>query len=380
LNLNLEKIRKEFPVMEELIFFDHARVAPLPERVRQVVTTFVDDATRFGTAHYETWIKGIEKSRNNFARLINAGTDEVAFVKNTSEGLAIVANGLDWKSGDNVVIPDIEFPANVYPWWNLKRLGVETRMVHAVEGRVLFDDLVEQVDARTKLISISSVECNSGFRSDLNRIGMFCKEKGILFCVDAIQSLGIIPMDVKRDHIDFLSADGHKWMLSVEGLGGFYISRDVLEKVYPVTVGWGNMVNAADFMDYEFAFKPNAQRFEEGSLNTMSIHAFGAALDLLLETGVSNIEKRVLQLGDTILEQLTQRNLKIYSSTRPQERSGNIAFVMNQDISRLYEWMMAHKVKLTVRDGLVRLSPHFYNSEEEIMKFFELLDMYMKGK
>ena len=377
--LNLEKIRKEFPVTEELIFFDHARVAPVPERVRKVVTAFIEDATRFGTAHYETWMVGIEQARKSFARLINAGTDEVAFVKNTSEGLSIVANGLDWKSGDNVVIPDIEFPANVYPWWNLKRLGVETRMVHAVEGRVLFDDLVKQVDARTRLISISSVECNSGFRCDLNRIGAFCKEKGILFCVDAIQSLGLLPMDVKRDHIDFLSADGHKWMLSVEGLGGFYISRDVLEKVYPVTVGWGNMVNAADFMNYEFAFRPDAQRFEEGSPNTMSIHAFGSALDLLLETGIENIEQRVMALGDTILEQLQKRGLKIYSSTQPEERSGNIAFVMNQDVSRLYDWMLENKVKITVRDGLVRLSPHFYNSEDEILRCFDLLDKYLKN-
>ncbi len=378
--MNFENIKEEFPVTGELIFFDHARVAPLPERVRKVVTAFVDDATRHGTVHYETWMVGIEQSRKSFARLINAGTDEVAFVKNTSEGLSIVANGLGWKSGDNVVIPDIEFPANVYPWWNLKRLGVETRMVPAVEGRVLFDDLVKQVDARTRLISISSVECNSGFRCDLNRIGAFCKEKGILFCVDAIQSLGLLPMDVKRDHIDFLSADGHKWMLSVEGLGGFYISRGALEKVYPVTVGWGNMVNAADFMNYEFAFRPGAQRFEEGSPNTMSIHAFGAALDLLLETGIENIEKRVMALGDQVLEQLNQRGLKVYSSTRPEERSGNIAFVMNQDIGQLYEWMLEKKVKITVRDGLVRLSPHFYNSEDEILKFFDLLDRFVASK
>ncbi len=377
--MNIENVRKEFPVTEQLIFFDHARVAPLPERVRKAVTAFVDDATRFGTAHYENWIDEIGQARKNFARLINASTDEVAFVKNTSEGLAIVANGLDWQSGDNVVIPDIEFPANVYPWWNLKRLGVETRMVKAVAGRVLFDDMVKQVDARTRLISISSVECNSGFRNDLNRIGVFCKEKGILFCVDAIQSLGVIPMDVKRDHIDFLSADGHKWMLSVEGLGGFYISREVLEKIYPVTVGWSNMIHAEDFMDYKFAFMPNAQRFEDGSLNTLSLHAFGAALDLLLETGIENIEQRVMTLGDSILKQLSQRGLKTYSSTRREERSGNISFVMNQDVGRLYEWMLDNKVKITVRDGLVRLSPHFYNSEDEILKFFDLLDSFLKG-
>ena len=253
-------------------------------------------------------------------------------------------------------------------------------MVRSVEGRILFDDLVRQVDARTRLISISSVECNSGFRCNLNRIGAFCKDKGILFCVDAIQSLGILPMDVKRDHIDFLSADGHKWMLSVEGLGGFYISKEVLEKVYPVTVGWGNMVNATDFMNYEFNFKPNAQRFEEGSLNTMSIHAFGAALDLLLETGIENIENRVMALGDSIIEQLNQRGLRIFSSTHQEERSGNISFAMNQDTSELYEWMLKNKVKLTVRDGLVRVSPHFYNSEDEVSRFFDQLDEFSKSK
>ncbi|MBT5469612.1 MAG: aminotransferase class V-fold PLP-dependent enzyme, partial [Nitrospina sp.] len=296
--MSFENIRKEFPVADELIFFDHARVAPLPERVRKVVTAFVDDATQFGTAHYESWLLELERTRKKFAQLINADLGEVAFVKNTSEGISIVANGFDWQLGDNVVIPDIEFPANVYPWWNLKQRGVETRMVKSVEGRVLFDDLVKQVDGRTRILSISSVECNSGFRSDLNRIGAFCKEKGVLFFVDAIQSLGVLPMDVKKDHIDFLSADGHKWMLSVEGLGGFYISKEVVDKVRPVTMGWGNVINAANFMDYDFTLQADAKKFEEGTPNTMSIHAFGAALGLLLEAGIDNIENRVMNLGD----------------------------------------------------------------------------------
>ena len=156
--------------------------------------------------------------------------------------------------------------------------------------------------------------------------------------------------------------------------------KPILEKVYPVTVGWGNMVNSADFMNYEFNFKPSAQRFEEGSLNTMSIHAFGAALDLLLETGIESVENGIMALGDSIIEQLHQRGLKVYSSTRPEERSGNIAFVINQDISKLYEWMLMNKVKLTVRDGLVRVSPHFYNSEDEVSHFFDLLDKFKTSK
>ena len=376
--MNFENIRKNFPVTDEVIFFDHARVAPLPERLRKMITAFVDDATDFGTVHYETWMLELECARKKFAQLINADMDEVAFIKNTSEGISIVANGFDWQSGDNVVIPDIEFPANVYPWWNLKQRGVETRMVKSIEGRVLFDDLAQQVDDRTRILSISSVECNSGFRSDLNRIGSFCREKGVLFFVDAIQSLGVLPMDVKKDYIDFLSADGHKWMLSVEGLGGFYISKEVINRIRPVTIGWGNVVKAENFMDYDFTLKKDAKKFEEGTHNTMGIHAFGAALGLLLEAGIDNIESRVMNLGDCIIAELHRRNIKIYSSTILEERSGNVSFTLKKNVDLLYSFMMENKVKLTVRDGLVRLSPHFYNNEDEILKVFDLLDGFLK--
>jgi selenocysteine lyase/cysteine desulfurase len=354
---------------------DHARVGPLPAKVRDALMSFVEEASEHGNAHYANWMQEVERTRKSFARLINADEGEVAFVKNTSEGISIVASGLDWQAGDNVVVPDIEFPANIYPWMNLKRLGVETRFVQATEGRVLFEDIVKQVDARTRLISISSVEFNSGFRNDLNRIGIFCKEKGILFFVDAIQSLGILPMDVKRDHIDFLAADGHKWMLSVEGLGGFYIAKEVLEKVRPVMIGWGSVANAGDFLNCDFTLRPDAKRFEEGSPNVMSIHGWGAALDLLQEVGIDVIEKRVLMLGDKIIKELRRRNFKILNSTVDGERSGIVLFTGDLDFKdNLEEKMREQGVSLTVRGGRVRLSPHFYNTEEEIEQVFDLLD------
>jgi len=377
--MNPEKIRKEFPVVKNRIFFDHAKVSPLPMRVREAVNAFVEDASSHGTANYTDWMARVESVRASFSRLINAGPDEVAFVKNTSEGISIVANGMDWKPGDNVVIPDIEFPANVYPWWNLKRLGVETRFVHAVDGRVLFDDLVDCVDSRTRVVSVSSVECNSGFRTDLNRIGAFCRDKGILFCVDAIQSLGVLPMDVQRDHIDFLSADGHKWLMSVEGLGGFYISSEALKVIRPAVVGWNSMVNPLDFMNYDFTLRPGATRFEEGSFNTMSIQAFGAALSLFHEVGVDTIEKRIMNLGDKILDELKRRNFRILNSVIPEERSGIIAFTGEMDLQKFSDFMAENQVSLTVRDGIVRLSPHFYNSENEIDRFFDLLDRFKKS-
>jgi cysteine desulfurase / selenocysteine lyase len=380
MNIRKNYWRQEFPVKKSRVFFDHARVSPLPRRVRETVNGFVYDASENGTKNYNKWMNEVERVRDKFSQLINGSIDEIAFIKNTSEGISIVANGLDWRQGDNVVIPDIEFPANVYPWWNLKRFGVETRMVESKDGRVLFDDLIEKVDKRTRIISISSVECNSGFRNDLNRIGAFCRENNILFCVDAIQSLGVLDMDVKRDNIDFLSADGHKWMLSVEGLGGFYISKNVLEKIYPVTVGWDSVVNAWDFMNYDFTFRPDAKRFEEGSFNTMSIYALGAALDLLEGIGIDSIESDVLLQGDYLMEGLQKRDIKILNSKLQKERSGIISYKITSDPKIFSNYMMENNVSLTVRNGLVRLSPHFYNDYDEADQFFDLLDSFSKLK
>jgi cysteine desulfurase/selenocysteine lyase len=376
--MDIEKIRKEFPVTEHRLFMDHARVAPLPRPVQAAITAFAADACEQGTAHYPEWIKEVECVRTRFAQLINAAPEEVAFVKNTSEGLSIVANGIDWKEGDNVVVPDIEFPANVYPWMNLKHRGVDVRFVKAVRGRVPFEQITAQVNSRTRVLSISSVEFNSGFRNDLKRIGDFCKEKNIYFCVDAIQSLGVIPMDVNEFNIDFLAADGHKWMLSVEGLGGFYISKRVLEDIRPAVVGWDSVINSSDYGNYDFTLKPDATRFEEGSLNTLGIYAFGAALALLEEEGIEHIEQRVLQLGDCILEYLRHSKFKILSSIEPGERSGSVCFAGNMDCKKLALFLREKNVIVSVRDNFVRLSPHFYNTEEEIDRFFALLDEFLK--
>ena len=247
-----------------------------------------------------------------------------------------------------------------------------------MRGRVPFEQIAAQVNKNTRVVSVSSVEANSGFRNDLNRIGRFCKERGILFCVDAIQSLGVLPMDVKADHIDCLAADGHKWLLSVEGLGGFYISKRVLDRIHPAVVGWDSVVNAQDYLHYDFTLRPDARRFEEGSFNTMSIHAFGAALDLLLEVGIDNIEKRVLELGDLIIAKVQEHGWKQVSSTEPAERSGIVSFAVDADVEGLKKEMAAHHITITIRDGIVRLSPHFYNTEIEIDKCLAYIDEFAK--
>lgn len=370
-----QNIREEFPVAKNRIFFDHAKVAPIPKRTQKIVTAFVEDSSSFGTANYPDWMDKVHKVRESFALLIRATPEEVAFVKNTSEGLSIIANGIDWKPGENVVVPNIEFPANVYPWQNLKRHGVETRMVPCPNGRVDFEKIIEAVDEKTRILSISSVECNSGFRNDLERLGEFCKKKEIYFCVDAIQSLGALQINVKDYHIDFLAADGHKWLLSVEGLGGFYISSKMLDKIYPVVVGWNSMDDAFNFMNYNFTFRPDARRFEEGTFNTMSILAFGASLSLFHEIGMETVETRIMELGSYLIEGIKKRDLPIYNSEKPNERSGIVAFSFADN--NILPFMNQRKISLTVRDGLVRLSPHVYNTKEDADRFFEALDDYL---
>jgi len=377
--MNWNEVRKEFPVSKERVFLDHARVGVLPTRVRDAIAAFGKDACEQGTANYLKWMHTVEETRKSFAKLINAQSEEVAFIKNTSEGISIVANGIDWQEGDNVVLPDIEFPANVYPWMNLEKRGVEVRWVKAVRGRVPFEQITAQVNRRTRVVSVSSVEFNSGFRNDLERIGAFCKERKVYFCVDAIQSLGVLPMDVEAWHIDFLAADGHKWLLAPEGLGGFYISKRVLDEVQTAAVGWDSVVDAANYGDYDFTLLPDARRFEGGSFNTLGIHAFGEALSLFHEIGVEAIAERILYLGDRILERLRERKLKVLSSCEAGERSGIVCFALPGDLKAFAQFLAERKVTVSVRDSFIRLSPHCYNNEDDIDRFFEYVDEFLKN-
>ncbi len=218
---NLESYRREFPITEKYAYLDHAGVAPLSNRVKDAVTSFLAESLEGGAFHYPVWARRIMDARQACAALLNARPDEIAFVRSTSHGLSLVAEGLEWKRGDNVLIYEKEFPSNIYPWQNLGRKGVGTRIIPSREGRIVLDDIERLIDKRTRLLSLSSVQFTNGFRSDLKAVSNLCRGRGVLFCVDAIQSLGVLPLDVKDCGIDFLSADAHKWLLGPEGIGVF---------------------------------------------------------------------------------------------------------------------------------------------------------------
>ena len=221
-NKVFESFHKEFPITEKYIYLDHAGVAPVSLRVKKAVEIFLSESTEGGAFHYPKWAQQIVDVRRACGRLINAESDEIAFVKSTSHGLSIVAEGLDWNPGDNVLIYEKEFPSNIYPWMNLKRKGVEVRAVPSRDNRIFLEDIERLIDSRTRLVTISSVQFTNGFRINLKRLGALCRARNVLFCVDPIQSLGVFPMDVKAFNIDFLSADAHKWRLGPEGIGIFY--------------------------------------------------------------------------------------------------------------------------------------------------------------
>src|SRR5512139_2239783 len=230
--------RAEFPITSHLTHFNHAGVSPVSRRVAAAVSAFITEATCIDAAAQRRWELRTEAVRAGFARLVGARPDEIAFVKNTSEGLSLIAAGLDWRAGDNVIAVDGEYPSNVYPWFGLRRWGVETRMVRPVQGRVRVEDVEALVDQRTRVVAVSFVDWSSGARTDLQAIGAFCRGRDVLFCVDGIQGVGAIPLDVEREQIDCLAVGGHKWLLAPEGCGCLFISHRVIDRVQSVLHGW----------------------------------------------------------------------------------------------------------------------------------------------
>lgn len=371
--IDWDKCREQFPVTKKYIYLNHAGVAPLPLCVHQAMGRFLDDATNNGAVNSKLWEATAETCRTNAAKLINSDTDEIAFMKNTSQGIIIAANGIDWREGDNVVTTAVEFPANVYPWWSLKRLGVETRMVPERKRRIHIEDIEAAIDERTRCVTISHVEFASGFRNDIAAIGDLCRERGLWFVVDAIQSVGAIDVDVRACNVDILAADGHKWLLAPEGAAIFFCAKEKQEALINTNVGWAGVVNPRDFLNYDFIPQPAATRFEEGSYNSVGLYGLNAAIELLLEVGIPNIEQRILDLTERLIEGLRSKSYRLLTPTGESERSGIVVFENDQWTSAdLVDRLRGENVIGAERGG-VRLSPHFYNSEAEIDRVLDLL-------
>ncbi len=367
-----------FAILDELVFFDHAGVAPLSGPAALALSAYAEQGRRRGYVG-AGWQSGISQTKQLSARLLAAESpDEIALIPNTSTGLNLVSRGLAWRPGDNVVITNVEYPANRYPWQDLERLGVELIEVRQQpDGRIDVDDVCEAITDRTRVVAISHVQYSTGFRIDLRPISNLVHRAGGYLCVDAIQSLGAMPMDVSAQGIDFLAADGHKWLLSPEGCGIFYCRRDLIERLHPALIGWMNMQDHTNYGDYRFEFALDGRRFEPGSYNVPGALAMGASMQMLLDVGMATVWAGIESLTRRLCAGLAEIGWPVVSPRdASSERSGIVVFepppaaqAPEQVVARLRQ----RDVIVVVREGRLRASPHFYNTDAQVDRLLDAL-------
>lgn len=373
-----DDFRRQMPVSRRYAYFDHAAVAPLPSVAANAVVDWAVAARDDGDTAWPTWVAGLNRARAAAARMLNSSPEELAFVPNTTTGISLVAEGLDWRAGDNVVTLANEFPSNQYPWLNLTRRGVETRRVEVIDGRVDLHRLAGALDRRTRILAVSWVGYATGYRLDLGPVLELAHTRGVRLLLDAIQGLGVFPLDVRALPIDFLAADGHKWMLGPEGAGLLYIRRDRLTELQPLMVGWNSVQQGNDYAKIELSIRDTAARYEGGSHNAVGGLGLGASLELLLNLGLgpaaSAVGDRVLEFTAQACFQLERAGAKIVSDRSPPHASGIVAFDWpGEDPQSVRQRCLRKGVVLSCRAGHLRISPHAYNNAEDLDRLLHAL-------
>ncbi len=363
-----QKYREQFPVTKNLVYLNHASIAPLCPPAAEAVRWLATDVEHFGSFHYMDWLKVYDGVRSLTASLINCAPGEIAIVKNTSEGIATVANGIEWRAGDRIVAFTEEFAANFFPWKHLEQRGVQVTWLS------IFDDLnkVDEASRGARLLAVSFVQYLSGFRADLVRMGEICRRHNCLFLVDAIQGLGAFPVDVRAANIDFLAADGHKWLLGPEGCGVLYVRAERIPEVAPTEIGWTNTAKFADYASRDMTWRSDAGRYECGTLNTIGCFGLHAALKFIQEVGVGNIAPEVQALADRVWQGAESRGFEMLGRRSPECGAGIVSF------RKPGEEALGKRLKeagfiTAPRAGWVRVSPHFYNSPDDIERLLDML-------
>ncbi|MCW9014825.1 MAG: aminotransferase class V-fold PLP-dependent enzyme [Gammaproteobacteria bacterium] len=372
-------MKNHFKLDTSLIYVNHAAVAPWPVCTVEAVKNFAEENGRIGSRHYNRWMQVEAELKQNLATLINApSADDIALLKNTSEGLSVIAYGLDWQSGDNIVLAQEEFPSNRIVWESLKSQGVEIRLVDLAEAATPEQSLMHHMDDSTRLLSVSAVQYASGIRMDLQQLGRHCKHHGALFCVDAIQQIGAVTFDVQAIDADFVVADGHKWMLGPEGLALFYCKQALLAKLKLNQYGWHMVEDHLNFDNRNWKPAASARRFECGSPNVIAAHALHASIKLLLEIGMAEVEQRVLEKNQYLINAFSALpGVTILSPTSPDRYAGIFTFKKaGVDTENLYNWLVDKGVVCALRGGGIRFSPHFYTPDSQLATLTQWIAEY----
>jgi cysteine desulfurase/selenocysteine lyase len=367
--------RHLFPIVERYIHMNHAGVSPMSQRASAAVEQVIEAS--MNRPYRDHWAQDeAARVRELVARLINAPEGSIALTRSTAHGMSLLAQGLEWEGGDNVVGAVGEYPANVYPWMSLASRGVELRQVKPVDGRVLPDDVFALVDGRTRVVALSHVEFWNGYRVDIETIGAECRRRGIVFAVDVMQSVGALRLDAVRMPVDFCAAGAGKWLLGPPGIGFCFCASQLLERIRPVIVGVMSVAAHDRYFEYDLTPAPGSQRFEESVISLLDTAAFGAALELLLEVGADVIQERILDLSARLATGLAERGCEIvepWPRTR-SESSGVVSFRKpGETAPAVLRDLSAARVIARTHSDFVRLSPHFYNTEEEVDRVLELI-------
>jgi cysteine desulfurase/selenocysteine lyase len=360
-------IRNKFPFLKQgIIYFNHASTGPFSSLVTERLTDLLKVKSENGIDDYSSFLKVVEETKELLAELINCNIDRTAFIDNTSNGLNIIAQSIDWKKGDRVLLNDIEFPANVYPFLNLKRLGVEVDFVKSENGIVTAEQIINSVKPETRLISVSFVQFLSGYKINLEKIGTYCRANNIIFCVDGIQGIGAVNIDVQKSKIDFLSCGTQKWLLGMQGLAFIYIDEKLQRKIKPANIGWLSVNNAWNLLDYKLDLKTSANVFQGGTLNTFGIYAFNASLKLFKNFGYKRVEEQVLSNTKYFLEKLIEIGLNPILFKTNEENLAGIITYRPKNADEIFKELTKKKIICSVREGLLRFSPHFYDTHQEV--------------
>ena len=363
-----------FELSPDLTYLNYAGIGPPSAVATRRAASVLERQAVLGSRGSAYW-QGLQASaRHRVARLIGAHDSEIAFTKNTPESISIVASGLRWREGDNVVVPRCEFPANVYPWMNLAARGVEVRWVDAPEGVFTLDDVARAIDERTRIVALSWIQFSSGFRIDLEAVGDLCDDRGVHLLVDAIQGVGVVPIDVKACNVHFLATASHKWLMAPMGAGWFYCRSDVIDGIELTEVGQNTVVPGTSYTSYAFEPKPDARRFEAGVPPYACIAGLDGALELLEQIGVERVHEHVLGLCDRLIEGVQEKGCTVRTPLAHEQRAGIVSFRHpTVDSDTVESTCAVAGVVVASREGAVRVAPHVTNTTHDIDRFLEAL-------
>jgi len=369
--MDVTVIRERIPALKKCIHLDCAAVSPFFAESLREMENFLENRGEKANFEYFEWINELEECRKTAAEFVNASPEEIAFMLNTSQGISTVAAMLEWKKGDNIVTSDLEFPSNSMPWYSLKKKGVEVKQVKAVNGEIRIDDIEKTMDENTRLVAVSYVQFGNGFRINLEEVSKLCKEYNAFLFSDAIQGLGAVTLDVKRCGLDFFSSASYKWLMGPLGVSIFYIKKEHLSEFDPPWVGWFSLKEHEDFNQpgiSEFELVNSARKFEAGGKSFALIKGLKKNLEIFSDIGVDAIERRVLDLSSYVIE-----NAEHVQTPYDEKKRAGIVNVLHKDAEIITETLRKKKILVSARMGGIRVSTHFWNTKEDIDRFFEVI-------